>query len=136
MKVGRLRACGTNPPYSNSKTTIQKGITQRPITDFVLSELIFDIQTRKKKALIKSLIKAIFKVSIFIIFLISNIKSLAMTYFHMGNPTLSSAQSSFTSEFEMGSGGSYSLWSPGKACCYFLRLFLLIIQLFSRFITS
>ncbi len=37
-----------------------------------------------------------------------------MTYFHMGSPTLSSALSSFTSEFEMDSGGSRSLWSPGK----------------------
>ena len=42
------------------------------------------------------------------------IKSLAVTYFHMGNPTLSSALSSFTSEFGMGSGGSHSLWPPGK----------------------
>ena len=42
------------------------------------------------------------------------IRSLAVTYFHMGTPTLSSAQSSFTSEFEMGSGGSHSLWPPGK----------------------
>ena len=30
------------------------------------------------------------------------IKSLAVTYFHMGTPTLSSALSRFTSEFEMG----------------------------------
>ena len=42
------------------------------------------------------------------------IKSLAMSYFHMGNPTLSSALSGFTSEFEMDSGGSKLLWSPGK----------------------
>ena len=42
------------------------------------------------------------------------IKSLAVTYFHMGNPTLSSALSSFTSEFEMGSGGSHLLMPPGK----------------------
>ena len=38
--------------------------------------------------------------------------NLAMSYFHMGNPTLSSALSGFTSEFEMGSGGARSLWSP------------------------
>lgn len=37
-----------------------------------------------------------------------------MTYFHMAIATLSSALSSFTSEFEMGSGGSRSLLSPGK----------------------
>ena len=43
------------------------------------------------------------------------IKSLAMTYFHMANATLSSALSSFTSEFGMGSGGSHSLWSPGNS---------------------
>ena len=33
----------------------------------------------------------------------------------MVNPTLSSALSSFTSEFGMGSGGSYSLLSPGNS---------------------
>ena len=42
------------------------------------------------------------------------IKSLAVSYFHMGSPTLSSALSGFTSEFGMGSGGSHSLWPPGK----------------------
>ena len=42
------------------------------------------------------------------------VKSLAVTYFHMGSPTLSSALSSFTSEFEMGSGGSHLLMPPGK----------------------
>ena len=42
------------------------------------------------------------------------VKSLAVTYFHMGTPTLSSALSSFTSEFEMGSGGSHLLMPPGK----------------------
>ena len=31
-----------------------------------------------------------------------------------GRTTLSSALSSFTSEFGMGSGGSHSLWPPGK----------------------
>ena len=35
-----------------------------------------------------------------------------MTYFHMGEPTLSSAQFRFTSEFGMGSGGSRTLLSP------------------------
>ena len=38
--------------------------------------------------------------------------NLAMSYFHMGNPTLSSALTGFTSEFEKGSGGSQSLLSP------------------------
>ena len=37
-----------------------------------------------------------------------------MSYFHMGTPTLSSALSCFTSEFGMGSGGTSSLWPPGK----------------------
>jgi hypothetical protein len=41
-------------------------------------------------------------------------KSLAMTYFRMSYLTLSSARSGFTSEFEMGSGGTRSPWSPGK----------------------
>ena len=39
-------------------------------------------------------------------------KYLAMSYFHMVNTTLSSALSSFTSEFEMDSGGTYSLSLP------------------------
>ena len=34
--------------------------------------------------------------------------------FTRGNPALSSALSVFTSEFEMDSGGSHSLWPPGK----------------------
>ena len=38
--------------------------------------------------------------------------NLAMSYFHMANATLSSAQNGFTSEFEKGSGGARSLWSP------------------------
>ncbi len=42
------------------------------------------------------------------------IKFLAVTYFHMGNPTLSSAHSVFTSEFGMGSGGTRLLWPPEK----------------------
>lgn len=33
---------------------------------------------------------------------------------HGGNPVLSSALNVFTSEFGMGSGGSRSLWPPGK----------------------
>ena len=41
-------------------------------------------------------------------------RSLAVSYFHMGSPTLSSALNVFTSEFGMGSGGSRSLWLPGK----------------------
>ena len=46
--------------------------------------------------------------------------SLAMTYFHMANATLSSARRGFTSEFGKGSGGSHSLWSPDKlvGCCF------------------
>ena len=39
-------------------------------------------------------------------------KSLAMPYFHMGKPTLSSAKRSFTVLFGMGRGGSISLLSP------------------------
>ncbi len=39
---------------------------------------------------------------------------LAMTYSHMGNPTLPSARRGFTSEFGMGSGGSLLLWSPAQ----------------------
>ena len=42
------------------------------------------------------------------------IKNLAMSYFRMGTPTLSSALSVFTSEFEMESGGSHLLLSPGN----------------------
>ncbi len=41
--------------------------------------------------------------------------------FTWGNPTLSSALSSFTSEFEMGSGGSHSLWPPGKLALNYCR---------------
>src|SRR5690606_25485861 len=37
---------------------------------------------------------------------------LAMTYSHMGNPTLPSAQRGFTSEFGKGSGGYLLLLSP------------------------
>ena len=44
------------------------------------------------------------------------IKSLAVTYFRMGYPILSSALSVFTSEFEMDSGGSHSLYPPDKLC--------------------
>ena len=42
------------------------------------------------------------------------IRSLTMTYSHMGNATLPSALVCFTSEFGMGSGGSRPLWSSGK----------------------
>lgn len=48
-----------------------------------------------------------------------------MTYFHMANATLSSALSGFTSEFEKGSGGSHSLWSPGNSAD---RMSLLLAQ--------
>ena len=37
-----------------------------------------------------------------------------MTYSHMGNPTLPSAQRGFTSEFGKGSGGSLLLLSPAQ----------------------
>jgi hypothetical protein len=37
-----------------------------------------------------------------------------MSYSHMGTPTLPSALSSFTSEFGMGSGGTYSLLLSDK----------------------
>ncbi len=40
--------------------------------------------------------------------------SLAMTYSHMGTPTLPSALLRFTSEFGMGSGGSKVLLSLDK----------------------
>ena len=40
--------------------------------------------------------------------------SLAMSYSHMGNPTLPSALFRFTTEFGMGSGGSKTLLSPSK----------------------
>ena len=40
--------------------------------------------------------------------------SLAMTYSHMGPPTLPSALRRFTTEFGMGSGGSISLLSPSN----------------------
>ena len=40
--------------------------------------------------------------------------SLAMTYFHMANATLSSARRGFTSEFGKGSGGSLLLLSPAQ----------------------
>jgi hypothetical protein len=43
------------------------------------------------------------------------VRSLAVSYFRMGTPTLSSALSSFTSEFGKGSGGSHSLWPPGNS---------------------
>ncbi len=40
-----------------------------------------------------------------------------MSYFHMGNPTLSSALFRFTTEFGMESGGSKTLWLPSINCC-------------------
>ena len=43
------------------------------------------------------------------------IKSLTMTYSHMGSPTLPSAIRRFTSEFGKGSGGSTALLSSSKA---------------------
>ena len=52
--------------------------------------------------------KGHFSVALFIF------RSLTMTYSHMANATLPSALSGFTSEFEMGSGGSRSLLSSDK----------------------
>ena len=43
-----------------------------------------------------------------------HLKSWQRPTFTWGSPTLSLALSSFTSEFGMGSGGSYSLWLPGN----------------------
>ena len=45
---------------------------------------------------------------------LSRIWSLAMSYFHIANATLSSALFRFTTEFGMGSGGSKTLWLPSK----------------------
>ena len=42
----------------------------------------------------------------------STCKILAMSYSHMGTPTLPSAMLHFTAEFEMGSGGAIALLSP------------------------
>ena len=42
------------------------------------------------------------------------IRCLAVTYSHMGTPTLPSALHRFTAEFGMGSGGSSALLPPGK----------------------
>ncbi len=50
---------------------------------------------------------------LYYIFLLED-RSLTMTYFHMASATLSSALTGFTTEFEMGSGGSRSLWSSGE----------------------
>ena len=44
----------------------------------------------------------------------AQIRSLAMSYSHMGTPTLPSAQLRFTSEFGMGSGGATALLSLNK----------------------
>ncbi len=41
-------------------------------------------------------------------------KNLAVSYLRVGNPTLSSALSVFTTEFGMDSGGTRPLWPPGK----------------------
>ena len=45
-----------------------------------------------------------------------------MTYSGMAIATLPSAQNVFTSEFGMGSGGSRSLWPPGKTGRFFYAL--------------
>ena len=46
--------------------------------------------------------------------LVDGIRSLAMSYSHMGTPTLPSAQLRFTSEFGKGSGGTTALLSLDK----------------------
>ena len=50
-----------------------------------------------------------------------------MTYSHMGNPTLPSALSGFTSEFGKGSGGSHLLLSPANCYDYALVLFAVYV---------
>ena len=45
---------------------------------------------------------------------LSTNRSLAMSYSHMGTPTLPSAQLRFTSEFGKGSGGTTALLSLNK----------------------
>ena len=47
---------------------------------------------------------------------------LAMSYSHMANATLPSAQIGFTSEFGKGSGGSQVLWSPAQLVDGFMVL--------------
>ena len=49
---------------------------------------------------------------------------LAMTYSHMGNPTLPSARRGFTSEFGKGSGGSLLLLSPAQLFMDFFGSYL------------
>jgi hypothetical protein len=51
-----------------------------------------------------------------------------MTYFRMSYLTLSSARSGFTAEFEMGSGGTRSPWSPGKLTVLDCRFFLAYVS--------
>lgn len=52
---------------------------------------------------------------------------LAMTYSHMGNPTLPSALRGFTSEFGKGSGGSLLLLSPAQLFMDLFRFYAQII---------
>ncbi len=56
---------------------------------------------------------------------------LAMTYSHMGNPTLPSARRGFTSEFGKGSGGSLLLLSPAQLFML-TRLGLIVCQAFVK----
>ncbi len=59
---------------------------------------------------------------------------LAMTYSHMGNPTLPSALRGFTSEFGKGSGGSLLLWSPAQLfmdTCFGLIVCRSVFQIFT-----
>ena len=72
----------------------------------VRNKLNYILKTGKKKAQTGSLGLSLRHKGLY--------KNLAVTYFRMGTPTLSSAMTRFTSEFGMGSGGSMSLWPPGK----------------------
>jgi hypothetical protein len=56
-----------------------------------------------------------------------------VTYSGMAIATLPSAQNVFTSEFGMGSGGSRSLWPPGKTGRFFVlrrlsRSLIVVVQ--------
>ena len=54
---------------------------------------------------------------------------LAMTYSHMGDPTLPSALRGFTSEFGKGSGGSLLLWSPAQLVCLLAMVLFTLLAL-------
>ena len=90
--------------------------------------VLFSLSCRRKKA-------RLFRVGL------SCIWSLAMSYFHIANATLSSALFRFTTEFGMGSGGSKTLWLPSKLGCqsvftYQLNLETLIIFFKSKYLST